>query len=290
MGASAGRRAAPAARSAGGLRIGFIGAGNMATALIRGLLESGNCGAGDIIASDIDGRRRQALRRAHGVNVTSDNTQVVRESDVVVVAVKPQVVDGVLEEIRSAVDPGRHLVVSIAAGIPCRHIEERLGGDVAVVRAMPNTPALVGEGVTVLVGGRFAKERDLRKAESVLRGAGRVRIMQDEHFLDAVTGLSGSGPAYVFRFAEALIEGGVAAGLPRDVAEELTIYTIRGAAALLERSGLPARKLREMVTSPGGTTQAALAELERRGFFDAVRDAVVVATRRSIALGRSESW
>jgi pyrroline-5-carboxylate reductase len=268
-----------------GYEVGFIGGGNMATALIKGFVGAGIYAPGQICASDVDAAKRAQLKRRLGVAATADNSAVVRGSKVIVLAVKPQILDAVLAEIGPLVTP-RHLLVSIAAGVPTGRLEARLGRQVRVVRVMPNTPALLGKGMAVAVCGRYAGAADERLALKLMRAVGKARAVPEERLLDAVTGLSGSGPAYVYRFAEALIEGGVASGLTRELAAELALQTIRGAAAMLQETGETPQRLREMVTSPGGTTLAGLNELNRRGFFEAVAAAVVAATRRSEELGR----
>jgi pyrroline-5-carboxylate reductase len=279
---AAGKRVRATARRA---RIGFIGGGNMATALIRGFVAAGLYRPGEIVVSDVDAGRRAALARRLGVAATADNAAVVRAAPVLVLAVKPQVMGAVLAELRSGLT-ARHLVVSIAAGWPTARLERGLGERVRVVRVMPNTPALLGKGMAVAVRGRHATAADERLVLRLLRTVGRARAVGDERLLDAVTGLSGSGPAYVYRFAEALIAGGVAVGLSPDAASELALQTIAGAAAMLQESGEPPAQLRAAVTSPNGTTLAGLDELERRGFADAVQAAVAAATRRAEELGR----
>lgn len=265
--------------------IGFIGGGNMATALIKGFVAAGLSMPARILASDVDTRQRSALKRRLRVATTAENLQVARECRVIILAVKPQILDGVLAELRSAVT-ARHLFISIAAGAPTRRLEHGLGPLARVVRVMPNTPALLGKGMSVVVRGRRATVSDERLALRLLRSVGKARAVDKERQLDAVTGLSGSGPAYVYRFAEALIAGGIAAGLTEEFAAELALQTISGAAAMLLESGESPERLREMVTSPGGTTLAGLTELERRSFVGAVSGAVVAATKRSTELGR----
>ena len=265
--------------------VGLIGGGNMATALIKGFINAGLCKPTQICASDIDARKRMTLRRRLRVAATPDNQAVVRESRVVILAVKPQVLDPVLAELRP-VATRRQLFISIVAGPPTRRIERLLGTGTRVVRVMPNTPALLGKGMTVAVRGRRATAADERLALKLLGSVGKARAVRDERLLDAVTGLSGSGPAYVYHLAEGLIAGGVSAGLSPELAMELALQTITGAAAMLQESGENPPRLREMVTSPGGTTQAGLTELDRRGFAAAVSAAVVVGTRRATELGR----
>jgi pyrroline-5-carboxylate reductase len=266
-------------------KIGFIGAGNMAGALAKGLLATKRLKARDVWASDAEPRQLARFARAHGVGRAPDNATLVAETEVVVLAVKPQVMPAVLAEIRPQVT--RHqLFVSIAAGIPTRRLEEGLGGRVRVVRAMPNTPSLVGHGVTVVVRGAHATGADERRAAELLGGVGEVVRVKDESLMDAVTGLSGSGPAYVYRFAEGLIAGAVAEGLSDAVARQLTYQTLRGAAVMLQETGRSPEELRAMVSSPGGTTLAGLGALDERGFVDAVAAGVAAATRRSRELGR----
>ena len=209
----------------------------------------------------------------------------MRDSKIVVIAVKPQIIDAVLDQLRAIASPSK-LFISIAAGISTNRLEAGLGQYMRVLRVMPNTPALLGKGMSVLVRGRYATPADERLGLRLLHAVGDAIAVKDERLLDAVTGLSGSGPAYVYSFAEALIAGGIASGLPGALAAELTYQTLVGAAAMLKESGQSPAALRAMVTSPGGTTFAGLGELERRGFKDAVIAAVSAATRRSIELGR----
>ena len=265
--------------------VGFVGGGNMATALIKGFLEAGLYQPGQICVSDVDPPKLAALRRRYKVATTTDNAALVRDTKIVVIAVKPQIIDTVLASMRASVTP-RKLFVSIAAGVATTRLEAGLGMGVRVLRVMPNTPALLGKGMSVLVRGRHATAADERLGFRLLRAVGEVVAVQDERQLDAVTGLSGSGPAYVYRFAEGLIAGGVAAGLTAALAKQLALQTLTGAAAMLQETGEPPEALRAAVTSPGGTTLAGLGELERRGFRDAVVAAVITATRRSEELGR----
>jgi pyrroline-5-carboxylate reductase len=266
-------------------KIGFVGAGNMAGALAKGLLATKRHRVRDLWASDADPRQLARFVRAHGVGRAPDNGALVAGSEIVVLAVKPQVMPEVLATIRPHVTR-RHLFVSIAAGIPTARLEAGLGGRVRVVRAMPNTPALVGTGITVVVRGKHASAADERRAAELFGGVGEVVRVKDEALMDAVTGLSGSGPAYVYRFAEGLIAGAVAEGLPEAVARRLTYQTLRGAAVMLQETGRSPEELRAMVSSPGGTTLAGLGALDERGFVNAVAAAVTAATRRGRELGR----
>ncbi len=257
-------------------KLGFIGAGNMAGALVKGVLAAGLYRAADLWVTDSVPEQRRRVRRRYGVSAARDNRELVRGSQIVLLAVKPQVLPEVLKEVEPDVS-SHHLFISIAAGVPLRRLETGLGGHARVVRVMPNTPALLGKGMSVLVNGSRATPGDLRRALRIFRG--------DELFLDPVTGLSGSGPAYVYRFAEALIEGGMRQGLPADVVGRLVFRTLEGAAAMLVETGMTPKELREMVTSPGGTTLAGLAALDGGGFMQAVTGAVAAATQRSRELG-----
>jgi len=261
-------------------KIGFIGAGNMAGALIRGLLRSGRWKPEDLWVSDPLDAQLRRFKRVHKVEGTRDNRQLVRGSQTIVLAVKPQNLAQVLEEIRAEVTP-KKLFLSIAAGFPLRRIEAGLGGEARVIRVMPNTPVLVGRGISVAVAGSRATEADVKAIVKLFKTVGEAVTITGEDLLDAVTALSGSGPAFVYHFAECLIEGGVRGGLPQSLAAQLAHATLAGAAAMLTESGLSVRELREMVTSPGGTTMAGLAALEQRGFREAVIGAVETATRRA---------
>jgi pyrroline-5-carboxylate reductase len=269
-----------------GLRaVGFVGGGNMAGALIKGLLAAGLYRPEQVWASDVDAGKRIALRRRFRIGVTEDNAALVRGSKVIVLAVKPQIIDTVLAQLREAVTTGK-LFLSIAAGVSTARLEAGLGTSARVLRVMPNTPALLGRGMSVLVRGRHATAADERLGLRLLRAVGQAVAVHDERQLDAVTGLSGSGPAYVYLFAEGLIAGGISAGLPAALATQLVLQTLTGAAAMLQETGDSPEALRAMVTSPGGTTLAGLTELQARRFTDAVVAAVVAATRRSEELGR----
>lgn len=265
--------------------IGIVGAGNMAGALVKGWLDAGLYTPEQIWVSDVDVEKLARFRRRFRVGAAPDNAALTAGSKVVVLAVKPQVMDTVLAQVRPGGVAGK-LFISIAAGVPTARIEAALGPEARVLRAMPNTPALIGRGMSVLVRGRYATPADEKLGLKLFRAVGQAITVPDERMLDAVTGLSGSGPAYVFLMVEGLITGGVHAGLPRALATQLALQTLRGAAELLQESGDAPETLRAQVTSPGGTTLAGLSELERRGFKDILAAAVVAATRRSAELGR----
>jgi pyrroline-5-carboxylate reductase len=256
----------------------IVGGGRMGEALLGGLLAAGRP-TGELVVAEVSSSRRQELAAAHpGVLVV----EAVVPAVAAVLAVKPGDIPAAA---RAVADAGARRVLSVAAGVTTQAIESAAARQLAVVRAMPNTPALIGAGAAAISPGSAAGEEDLAWAEEVL-GAVGVVVRVPETALDAVTGLSGSGPAYVFLVAEAMVEGGVLAGLPRDVAEALTFHTLLGSSRLLVDGSDGPAALRAAVTSPGGTTAAGLRELERRGVRAAFLDAVNAASARSRELGR----
>ncbi len=267
-------------------KIGFIGAGNMAGALVKGLIAAGRYKPTDIWVSDAAESQVRRLKRAYKVEGTRNNRDLVRGSQTIVLAVKPQVMAQVLDEIRPEAT-SKKLFVSIAAGFPLRRIELGLGGGARAVRVMPNTPCLVGKGMSVAVAGAHATPPDLKHTLRLFSACGEAVSITGEDLLDAVTALSGSGPAFIYAFAEALIEGGVRGGLSQQLATKLCFQTIVGAAAMLVESGMSAKELREMVTSPGGTTLAGLNALDQHQFRDTVIAAVDAANRRARELASS---
>jgi pyrroline-5-carboxylate reductase len=270
-----------------GVRIGFLGAGAMGEALAGGLLASG-VRAASLRLSDPDPARRKRVEQALGLATTDDNAALVAASDLVVLAVKPQVAPGVLATLAGEPDVARPLWISIAAGIRIARLEAALGEGVRVIRAMPNTPALVRSGATAICGNAAANAEDLARARALFESVGTCWVAPREALLDAVTGLSGSGPAYVFVFLEALGDAGVRMGLPRDAAYQLAFQTVLGAAKLAIEDGRHPAALKDQVTSPGGTTIAGLERLEAGGFRAAIYDAVAAATRRSQELAQGE--
>jgi len=254
----------------------------MALALIEGLIAAGTVPASHILASD-PRTDLTDLAKKHGFTAASSNLEAARGAEVVVLSTKPQLFPAVLPEIAPAL-AHEPLVVSIAAGVSLSAIEARLGAKARVVRTMPNTPALVGVGATAIAAGARASEDDMRVAETVFSAVGVVKRVE-ERFMDAVTALSGSGPAYVYLLAEAMTEAGIAAGLPTDVAAALAKQTVVGAGKLLGQSSDPPATLRRNVTSPGGTTQAAIETFEAGAFHQLVTKAVLAATARGAALG-----
>lgn len=266
-----------------GKRIGFVGGGNMAEALVRGLLQSGQTKASDLIASDVIDERLKLLERTFGIRTTTDNREVVSTSDLFILAVKPQIMAEVLDGIAPKVG-GDKLAISIAAGVPLGTLEAHLGAKARVIRVMPNNCALIGESASALAPNRMATAADLAVARAIFDAVGKT-VVVEEKLMDAVTGLSGSGPAYVYAVIEALADGGVLMGLPRDVALTLTAQTVLGAAKAVLETREPPAVLKERVTSPGGTTIAGLYAMERAGLRGALMAGVEAATRRSMELG-----
>jgi pyrroline-5-carboxylate reductase len=267
--------------SLAGKRIAFIGGGAMGEALAGGLLAAGSAPQ-SISMADVDPARRKHLEETLSVATAPDGADLARQADVVVLAVKPGVVPSVLAGLG---DPGDPLWISIAAGVTLQILEQGLPEGARVVRAMPNTPALVGAGATAFCANARASREDREMARALFDGVGISWEAPDEALLDAVTGLSGSGPAYVFVFLEALGDAGVRMGLPRDAAYRLAFQTVYGAAKLARDTGQHPAQLKDQVTSPGGTTIAGLERLEARGLRAAVYEAVAAATRRSRELG-----
>ena len=266
------------------LTIGLIGAGNMATALAKGFLQAELAGAEQILASDPVAAARSAFARTVGAKTTASNLEVLKFADVVLLAVKPDQVAGVLKEIRAQFTL-KHLLLSIAAGVSLAKLENSLGNGARVIRAIPNTPALVGASATAYAPGRNATAEDGRLAQKLFASIGLTFELK-ESLLDAVTGLSGSGPAYVCLIIEALSDGGVAAGLPRDVATRLAAQTLFGGAKMVLQTGQHPGALKDMVTSPGGTTVEGIHELEKAGVRGALMSAVRAAAEKSKRLGQ----
>jgi pyrroline-5-carboxylate reductase len=267
------------------IRVAFLGGGNMAEALVKGIIAAG-MEPGQIAVSDISEARRNYLADAHGVNVCTENTDAIVGANLIILAVKPQVIDEVLMQIRDEVAEGQ-VVVSIAAGVTVARIQSHLYADSKVVRTMPNTPALVGEGASAITPGPGVTPGELTQVSSILSAVGQVVIVAEEQ-MDAVTALSGSGPAYVFTIIEALADGGVKMGLPRATAITLAAQTVLGAARMVATTGTHPAKLKDMVTSPGGTTAAGLHVLEKHAVRGALVSAVEAATKRAQELGRTD--
>jgi pyrroline-5-carboxylate reductase len=263
------------------VKIGFIGGGNMAEAIIRGMLSQG---MKDIIVSEPRQERRDYLKESYGLETTPNNKDVVSSCSIIILAVKPQNMDDLLEEIGGDINETK-TVVSIAAGITLDYLTSKMKTG-KLIRVMPNTPALVQEGMTVLSMCECFSGSEISTVREIFMSIGKV-ITLPEKYMNAVTALSGSGPAFFARFAETVIESGVENGLSSDDASALAIQTFIGTAGLLE-TGMPLQKLREMVTSPGGTTAAGLEAFEKKGLKDIVQSAIDAAIKRAEELGRRD--
>jgi len=263
-------------------RLAIVGGGRMGEAIAKGLLDAGAIDVSGIVIAEPSETRRAELAAAHGIECFADGSDAVLGADVVVLAVKPQVMDGVAESLSALL--GGTLVVSIAAGVTTARLEALLPAGTAVVRVMPNTPAMVGQGMSVVSGGREASVEQVDLVRALFAELGRALVL-DERYQDIAAAISGSGPAYVALMADALARAGVRHGLTRPVAQELAVQTIRGTAELIDATGQHPEQLIDNVTSPGGTTIAALEVLEARGFRTALADAVAAAVQRAKELG-----
>ncbi len=265
-------------------KIGVIGAGKIGSAIARGVIGAGLTAKENVMASDVSEALRQAAGDELGIKVSADNATLCDFADIVILAVKPQIVDSVAREIAKKLG-AKKLLVSVAAGVPLARIEAGLAQGARVVRVMPNIACVVGAGAAGYAGGAHATAADLEKVGAILNSFG-VGMAVEEKYLDAVTGLSGSGPAYVYLFMEALADGGVQVGLARDVALKLAVQTVYGAAKMALEANKHLGELKDEVTSPGGTTIAGLYAMEQKGFHGTVMEAVVSATKRSQELGK----
>ena len=269
-------------------KIGFIGGGNMAEAMIKGLLSASFIEAKNVFVSEPSEAKRDTLHAEYKIKVSADNRELVKKCDIIILAVKPQIFQEVLVDICSLVDSDK-LVISIAAGVPISIIDDALRGDknkkFSIVRTMPNTPALVQEGVTAIASGEHVRKIDVKIAHRIFAAVGRTVDVEEDQ-LDAVTGLSGSGPANIFMLIEALSDAGVKMGLSREVANTLTIQTVLGSAKLARESGKHPGELKDMVTSPAGTTISGLHALEEGSLRTTLMNAVEDATLRSRELGQ----
>ncbi len=267
--------------------VGFIGAGTLAGILIRGMLRAGTAKPGDIVASDIDADRLGSLAADTGIKTTQDNNAVVEAANVLFLAVKPQVIDAVVNEIGRHVR-GDQLIVSPVAGVTTESLEDAFPRRVRLLRIMPNVPCLVMQGVIAVSAGRHATPKDIMELADLLGRLGSIVTVQ-EGLMDAVTALSGSGPAFAYTIIEALADGGVRVGFSREVALRLAAQTVMGAARMVLETGEHPGRLRDMVTSPGGTAIAGLHAMERGSVRASLMDAVVAAAQRSSELGRALS-
>ena len=262
-----------------GKKIGVIGGGAMGEALAGGLIRTGLVEPALVYISDVSAERREQLQEKIGVNTSADNCAVVKQADIIIIAVKPHVAPPVWQEIAAVAGP-RQVFISIAAGVTISRIESYLSGPIPVVRVMPNTPALVGEGASAVSPGSYAGKESIEAAMAIFNALGRA-VQVPESLLDCVTGLSGSGPAYMYLILESLMDGAVRLGLPHNTARELAAQTMLGAAKMiLETTDHPA-KLKNMVTTPGGTTAAGLFALEEGALRPVLMKAVAEAARRS---------
>jgi len=264
--------------------VGFIGGGNMAEAMIQGLLASKTIIPSACWVSDIIDERLSYLKKTYGIKAVSDTPQVIRSSQAIILAVKPQNVDQALSAL-SPVWTSDKILISIAAGVPTVYLSRFFAKAPKIIRVMPNTPALVQQGASALARGHYASDADMELALKLFRAVGKA-VEVEEKWMDAVTGLSGSGPAYILLLLESLIDAGVLEGLPRATARELVIQTALGTAAMLAQSAKHPGELKDMITSPGGTTIHGLQILEERGVRGALMAAVGAATRRSKELGK----
>jgi pyrroline-5-carboxylate reductase len=265
-------------------KVVFVGAGNMAEAIVSGMVAGTFCAPEKIVMTDIRPERLADLESEYGVTVSTDN-RVVKNAEMVVLAVKPQILPDVLREIAADLRP-ETLIISIAAGISTAKIEAALGGGCRVVRVMPNTPALVGQGVSALAAGAHADEADLEVTETILQCVG-LTVRVEEKEMDAVTALSGSGPAYVFYLLEGMLAAAEKMGLEPETARRLALQTVEGAARLMTDSGETAEALRQKVTSKGGTTEAAVRVLDKAGVKETIVQTLLAAQKRSAELSGS---
>lgn len=265
------------------MQFGIIGGGVMGEALLSRLLAQGIYQPSAVLISEPQPQRRAFLQTEYGVNVTDDNQAIVDATATILLAIKPQVFETVTANLQRTAQP--QLILSILAGVPLARLEAAFPNQ-PIVRAMPNTPATIGAGMTAIVGGQHTQPQHLQQAKQIFAAVGEVAEVP-ESLMDAVTGLSGSGPGYVAVMIEALIDGGVAVGLPRAVATQLAIQTVRGTAELLQSTNLHPAELKDRVTSPGGTTIAGIAQMEQAGVRSALIEAVRAACQRSQELGQA---
>ncbi len=264
------------------MRITFVGGGNMGEAMIRAILDKGVAKAADMAVSDVSEARRSRLSREYGVTAVSDNRQAVEKAGTIVLAVKPVSLPGVMQEMKGFLQP-EQLVLSIVAGTSiaslCRGLDHKI-----IVRAMPNMPAQIGEGITVWAAASEAKEEHKEKARSILSALGREIFTSNEKYIDMATAVSGSGPAYLFLFIESLIDAAVHIGLPRELAQDLVLETVSGATHLVQKSAKHPAELRNLVTSPGGTTAEGLLQLEEGGLRALLAQAIIAGHEKAKAL------
>jgi len=267
-------------------KIGVIGTGNMGEALIGGLIHSRSSSPDDIMCSDVREEKLKKISEKYGISTTKSNIEIIKHAEIIVYAVKPQIIASIFEETAPYLDMSK-LVISIAAGVSLSFIEKAFKKDLRIIRVMPNIAAFVKEAATAIASGKHAKNNDIKIAQSIFNSVGKTVIVEED-LMDAVTGLSGSGPAFVFAFIDALAEGGVFMGLSHETALALAIQTVYGAAKLALTTQQHPAVLRDKVTSPGGTSSHGLAEMEKHGFKFTVIRAVEQATVRSRELGEGK--
>lgn len=265
-------------------KICFLGTGNMGTALVEGLIQSGSSKPENLICTDVSQKRLDSIREKYGVAVTSDNIEAVQSSDIVIYAVKPQIIASVLKETNKVLDMSK-LIISIAAGVPLFAIETALQKDLRLIRVMPNVAVSVKTGATAIASGKHVLDGDIGMAKEIFDSVGESVVIAENILMDAITGLSGSGPAYIFLIVDALADAGVKVGLSREDARFLAVQTVLGSAKMLKETGEHPGKLKDMVTSPGGTAIAGLHTLEEGGLRTTLINAVEIATKRSKELG-----
>lgn len=266
------------------LKVTFLGAGNMAEAIVKGILGAELLYPHEISVSDIKKERGDYFAKEYKVNVFHSNAEAIKDTDIIIISVKPQVINQIIADIKTVVN-GNQTIISIAAGISTNYLESRFKKKVNIVRVMPNMPALIGQGISAISLGKYAKEEEEKITYKIFNAVGEV-VSVEEKLMDAVTALSGSGPAYVFAFIEALVDAGVELGISREISLKLAVETIKGAALTLLKTGEHPVLLKEKVTSPGGTTISALHALEEGGFRSSIISAVRTAARRALELSQ----
>lgn len=264
--------------------LGIIGSGNMATAILGGILNAGLVKANDVTISDLNKAALDKVKADYGVNTTTDSAEVVKNSDVIIIALKPNVVELVLGQVKEYIDTNK-IIVSIAAGKTIASLEDAIGSDKKVVRTMPNTPALVGEGMAALSKNKNVTDEELQEIKSIFESFGQAEII-NEYLMDAVIGVGGSAPAYVFMFIEAMADGAVVAGMPRAQAYKFAAQSVLGSAKMVLETGRHPGDLKDMVCSPAGTSIEAVKVLEDEGFRSAVIKAVVASVEKSVEMSK----
>ncbi|PAB59253.1 pyrroline-5-carboxylate reductase [Anaeromicrobium sediminis] len=260
-------------------KIGFIGCGNMGGAMIGGIIKSGLIKAENIMVSDLDEKKLESIKTALGINITTDSVELVNNSDIIVLAVKPNIYDLVIKGIKNSLTKDK-LLVTIAAGVSLNHMESLLGHDYKIVRTMPNTPALVSEGMSALCPNKNISQEELDMIKAIFESFGKAEVVK-ENLIDAVIGVSGSSPAYVFMFIEAMADAAVLGGMSRDNAYKFAAQSVLGSAKMVLETGMHPGRLKDMVCSPGGTTIEAVSTLEKEGFRSSVIEGMLACMNKS---------